>query len=102
MSMSRKPRAQRRKEGRLAAKDIRDRVRLAETEPGGARERPIVVMSASLVEPKARSMPCAVCGSGVRLTDHTALASLRLAHVTCPTCGYARVVYFEIRSAVLH
>ncbi len=64
-------------------KDVRDRLRLAALEPGGAPDRPIEVVTASLVEPKARALPCAACGETVRLEDHTAHtidgAALRLA-----------------------
>jgi hypothetical protein len=101
MSASRKPRAQRRAEGRRDAKIVRERERLATLEPGGTPQRPIEVVTAALVEPKARSIPCPVCRASVRVADHTACTvdgvPLRLAHVACPMCGHARVVYFVIR-----
>jgi len=101
MAASRKPRAQRRAEGRRDAKIVRERERLATLEPGGTPERPIEVVTAALVEPKARSTPCPVCSAAVRVAEHTARSvrgvPLRLAHVACPMCGHARVIYFVIR-----
>ena len=80
---------------------VRERERLATLEPGGTPERPIEVVTAALVEPRARSMPCPVCNAPVRVADHTARTvngvPLRLAHVDCPMCGHARIVYFVIR-----
>ncbi len=100
MAASRKPRAERRATARSATKDIKERERLAQLLPGGAPWRPIEVISASLVEPKARSLPCVVCGAGVRVLDHTAKTldgtALRLATTACPSCGHERVVYFRI------
>jgi hypothetical protein len=99
MAYSRR-RTQVRADARQAAKDVRDRVRLAELLAGGAPHHPIPVVSASLVEPVARSLPCAVCGAEVRVDDHAAKtvggAPLRLARVTCAMCGYERTVYFSI------
>jgi len=104
MSASRKPRTERRADARSAAKDIKVRERIARLEPGGAPDRPLEIVSASLVEPKARALPCAVCGANARVEDHTAKTidgvALRLAHVLCPACGYARPVYFVIRPAL--
>ena len=106
MSTAKKPRAQRREEGRLAAKDIRDRERLALLEPGGSPEHPIEVVTASLVEPKARALPCPVCGGAVRVEDHTARTlkgtPLRLAAVVCPMCTHKRILYFVIRPLLLN
>ncbi len=106
MSLSRKPRTLRRAEARVVSKDIKDRERLARLEVGGAPERPIEVVSASLVEPRARGAPCALCGGNVRVDDHTAKtvngAPLRLAHIVCPMCGYARILYFAIRPSLVN
>ena len=100
MSLSKKSRPERRSRARQTAKDLRDRQRLALLEPGGTPERPIEVVTASLVEPKARAQPCVACGRTVRVDDHTAETidghPLRLAHTACPTCGLTRRVYFAI------
>jgi predicted RNA-binding Zn-ribbon protein involved in translation (DUF1610 family) len=102
MRTPRKPRSQRRADARRSAKDVRDRERLARLESGGTPEHPIDVISASLVEAKARSMVCPVCGAFVRVDEHAARSinevPLRLAHVSCPMCGHRRVVYFAIRA----
>jgi predicted RNA-binding Zn-ribbon protein involved in translation (DUF1610 family) len=104
MGPPRKPRAERRAAGRQIAKDLRERERLARLETGGAPERPIEVISASLVEPRARSMPCPLCGAALRIDEHAARAiggvPLRLVHVSCPMCGHKRVVYFVIVPAL--
>jgi ribosomal protein S27AE len=67
------------------------RERLATLEPGGTPDRPIEVVTAALVEPKARAIPCPVCSASVRVDDHTERAiqgvALRLAHIYCPRCG---------------
>ncbi len=101
MATSRKPRTLRREAARRTAHDVRERTRLALLLPGGAPERPIDVVSASLVEPVARGLPCAVCGGSVRVGDHAAQtidgAPLRLARVDCPSCGHERTLYFAIR-----
>jgi endogenous inhibitor of DNA gyrase (YacG/DUF329 family) len=80
---------------------VRERQRLAALEPGGTPRRPIEVVTAALVEPKARALPCAVCGEAVRVDEHAARTidgvPLRLAHVSCPMCGHSRVVYFVVR-----
>lgn len=105
MATSRK-RTQVRADARRTAKDVRDRVRLAELEPGGAPAHPIVVISASLVEPRAASLPCAVCGANARVTEHSAKtidgAPLRLARVMCVMCGFERTIYFGIAPPVVN
>jgi hypothetical protein len=102
MSAQRRGRAQRRAEGRRDAKMVRERERLATLLPGGKPDHPIEVTTASLVEPKARGMPCPICHGSVRVGEHAARviddAPLRLVHVACPSCGHSRVVYFRIRT----
>jgi hypothetical protein len=104
MPPSRKSRAERRAAGRQLAKDLRQRERLAFLEVGGAPERPIEVVSASVVEPKARSMPCPLCGAAIRIDEHAARVvddvPLRLVRVSCPMCGHDRVVHFVIVPAL--
>jgi hypothetical protein len=86
--------------GRITKNALRDRERLAQLEAGGTPEHPIVVVSASLVEPKARALPCIACGAAVRLEDHAAKtirgAALRLAHTSCAMCEHERTIYFTI------
>jgi hypothetical protein len=104
--MKKPPRAERRQAARDAAKLARTKMRLAAMEPGGAPDRPLEVATASLVEPRAASLPCAACGAdGVRVEEHTATTTaderrLRVAHVRCPRCGAAREIYFRIGTAL--
>ena len=101
MSASKKQRrVERRALERVAAKAIRERERLARAEVGGRPENPLEISTASLVELHARSMPCPLCGSTVRVDEHTAEtideARLRIAHVVCVACGVPRKFYFRI------
>jgi hypothetical protein len=93
-------RGQRRAAERAAVSLAKDRVRLAELEPGGAPERPIVVDSASVVESRARDTRCAVCEAGLELADHDVVAhagaSLRRTRLVCKECHTPRVIWFRI------
>jgi len=91
-----RPRTQKRAEERKFASLVKDRARLAALEPGGSEARAISVSSASLIEPEARSMPCALCGGSVRVEEHAAKGGLRPVHVLCMQCGARRTVYFRI------
>lgn len=85
---------------------VRDRERLAALEPGGAPEQPIVVSSASLVEPRARAFSCLACGEHLRVDQHAAETiaerRLRVVTLTCPACGKRRVLFFEIAAPLLN
>jgi hypothetical protein len=85
---------------RMTKNALRDRERLAQLEAGGTPDHPIVVVSASLVEPKARALPCIACGAAVRIEEHAAKtihgAALRLAHTSCAMCEHERTIYFAI------
>jgi len=102
--VSRRLRTERRAGARVAAKLARDRERLWLLEPGGSPRQPIPLDSASLVEVRARSMPCPICSGETRVDDHTAETiggvALRLAHTLCPSCGHERVIYFTLGSAL--
>lgn len=54
-----------------------------------------------LVDVMATATPCPLCGGGVRLDEHAAETiddrRLRVARVTCTTCGIAREIYFTLR-----
>ena len=99
-SKRRPARSERRAAERRSEREIADRLKLAALEVGGAPDRPIVVESASLVEPTAASMPCARCGERVRVEEHAARSiagvSLRVVTVRCPTCGHSRAVHFRV------
>jgi hypothetical protein len=89
-----------REDARRIAQGLRDRERLARLEAGGTPDHPIVVVSASLVEPKARALPCIACGAAVRIEEHAAKTiqgvALRLAHTSCAMCEHERTIYFAI------
>jgi hypothetical protein len=93
-------RAERRERERAAEKLVRDKVRLARLEDGGAPERPVRVESASQVEPHALAMACLRCGGAPRLVEHAAETHggdrLRVARLECPRCGTRREIWFRI------
>lgn len=93
-----RPRTERRIAERAAVKDAQAGLRLAALEAGGAPDRPIVVGTASVIEPQAGSMPCAACGSSVRPEEHRAdvALGLRIVRVRCSVCGVGRDLYFRI------
>jgi hypothetical protein len=94
------PNAQRRALARAADKLGRQREKLGALEVGGSPERPIDVVSASLVESMARSAACLRCGSPVTVDEHAAETvkgrRLRIARVRCCQCGAPRAIYFRI------
>ncbi|WP_394835250.1 hypothetical protein LVJ94_53005 [Pendulispora rubella] len=98
--MTKRSRTERRARERTTAKLVRDKWKIATFEPGGAPERPVVVVSASVVEAHARALPCALCGASVRVDEHTAEEHdghrLRVARVTCMQCGASRPLYYQI------
>jgi C4-type Zn-finger protein len=57
-------------------------------------------MSASLVEPHAKSMPCPKCAGACAVVEHAAETQqgqrLRIAHMMCKGCGGRRAIYFRI------
>ncbi len=93
-------RTQRRADARAADKLARHRERLARLETGGDPARPLVVESASQVEPVARALPCLRCGDPLRLEEHAAPTigdqPLRVARLLCPRCGARREVWLRI------
>jgi predicted Zn finger-like uncharacterized protein len=100
MGKKRPERTARRQSERAARQLVRDRERLAALVPGGARERPIDVVSSSVIEPRARSLRCPQCDGGYRVDDHQApAATLRELTVTCQSCGVARRLWFRIVDA---
>jgi hypothetical protein len=102
MAKKGRPRTERRVRERAARQIVRDRQKLAALETGGSRERPIDVVSSSVIPVRARSIPCPLCGGSLRLDEETAESSvgkqLRGAHMTCVRCGVARVLWFSLSS----
>lgn len=104
--MTKKPRARtlRREEARAREKLARDREKLARLEAGGSPERPVRLESASQVEVHARSLPCPRCGGELRVDEHVAQVvgeqRLRLARMSCPSCGARRDAWFRLAPAL--
>jgi hypothetical protein len=94
------PRAERRAFARSAEKISRGRERLAALEAGGSAGRPLVVESASQIEPHAASMACLRCEGPNRLREHAAETiegeRLRVVRMTCGRCGAERTLWFRI------
>ena len=90
-------RRDRRERERAAGKIVRARERLAHLETGGAPEQPIDVVSASVVETHARSLPCPSCEGAVRVDEHAVEGGLRVARTACTRCGKRRNVWFRLR-----
>jgi hypothetical protein len=96
-------RRERRALARDAEKLVRDRERLARLEPGG-ETNPVVVDSASQIEPHALALSCLRCAAPYRLEEHAAVTRgserLRVTRVACPRCGSRREVWFCIAPAL--
>lgn len=76
---------------------VRDRERLAALSAGGSPQHPIAVSSASVVEVRARALPCPQCGASYHLHDHRApAAGLRAVDVRCQQCSVARTLWFRL------
>jgi hypothetical protein len=99
-------RTQRRAKARQLEKLSSQRERLLSLEPGGSRERPIDVSSASLVEPRAAAVHCPRCDEPFRVEAHNAPSSegmrLREALVRCARCGLQRSVWFRLTGPALN
>jgi hypothetical protein len=90
-------RTARRVEERAARKLVRDREKLAALSPGGAKEHPIEVASAAVIEGRTESLPCPQCEGPYRIRDHrSAGPGLRCVDVTCRQCGAPRTLWFRI------
>jgi hypothetical protein len=95
-----RPRSQRRVRERMAQRLVRDRQKLALLSPGGTPERPIDVVSTSVIAVRARATPCPLCDGALRLDEESAGNRggklLHAAHVTCTSCGIARQLWFHV------
>jgi hypothetical protein len=102
----RQQRIERRRGRRVHARLRRDLEQLAQLEPGGAPQRPLVIDSPVLVDARAVAKPCPFCGGAVRLDAHTAEVvdgvRLRVASVVCAPCGARRSVYFRLDDPTVH
>jgi hypothetical protein len=91
-------RTARRASERAARQLVRDREKLATMSPGGSRERPIAVESASVVEVRAHATPCPQCDGELRVGEHRSEAGLRVVAVTCARCHAKRELWFKLVS----
>jgi len=102
MSKKERPRSERRVRERAAQRLVRERQKLALLSPGGTPERPIDVVSTSVIPVRARSTPCPLCDGTLRLDDESAGTRagklLHTAHVTCASCGVGRALWFHVSS----
>jgi hypothetical protein len=66
--------------------------------PGGSRNRPIKVTSASVVEVRAQALTCPHCALGTyRIEEHVApAAGVRRVDVTCRQCSTPRSLWFRL------
>jgi hypothetical protein len=92
---------------RLAQRQhVRDLDRLARLAPGGNPARPLDVDTPPLVDVIAEATPCPLCAGSFRLVEHAAETidgvRLRVARVTCTSCGIARAIYFRLREQLVN
>ena len=63
---------------------------------GGSPERPLEIDTPPLVDVIAASTPCPLCAGTLRLDEHAAETiagtRLRVARMTCGSCGIAREI----------
>ena len=102
-SVSSKPkraRAARREQERQLKKGVRQRERVAVAAPAGSPEQALSVSSASVVEIRARAMPCPQCGGAFDIEAHEADVRdgdlLRVVRVTCRLCHVRRKLWFKV------
>ena len=101
MSRPPRPRRQQREQQRALRKTVRQLERLAAELPGGSPEQPIDVASASVVETKARAIPCVQCQAielelrADRATS-TPRGVLRELAMVCRQCHAPRAVWFRV------
>src|SRR5689334_10808183 len=90
-------RTERRAQERDARKRVRTREKLAALSQGGARERPVEVASAAVIEGRAGAVGGPECAGGYRIVDHcSAGPGLRSVAVVCRQCGTPRTLWFRI------
>jgi ribosomal protein S27E len=85
-----------RKLGKLAA----ERERMFVQGEGGSSARPFAVDSVSVIESRARSLPCPRCGGEQMVVDHAAVVvsgrRLRQVRLRCRRCASERFAWFEM------
>lgn len=73
---------------------------LAQLARGASPSRPIVVTSASVIEPRTAALACPLCGGEYRIHEHTRpVPGLRRVDVGCRHCSTPRTLWFRIAPA---
>jgi len=90
----------RRAEERALRKQVRRTEELAAKLPGASPDHPIDVTSASVVEGRARAMPCVQCEGDMELrgdrATSTAHGVLREVALVCRRCHAPRTLWFRV------
>ncbi len=101
--MARVPRRrrERREHQRALRKTIRTTERLAKHLPGATPEHPIEVAAPSVIEIKARAIPCPQCGGELEIrgdrADSTPRGVLRVLELVCRRCHAPRSLWFRVK-----
>lgn len=95
-------RGERRSNERLSQKEIDARKAIVRASEGGSPERPMQIASSAVVEVRALSLGCGVCGGELRLRDHRIEGDLRITVSDCRDCATARTTYFLLAGRVLN
>jgi hypothetical protein len=100
MPKPKRQRTARREAARKISKVAKDRERLFTLEAGGSPERAIEVPTPSVIETRARSVPCPLCDGEHEVLEHAAVTtergSLREARLRCRSCGARRSIWFRL------
>lgn len=95
-----RPRRKQRAQDRALRKAVRRTEALAARLPGGSPDAPIEVVSASVVETKARATPCVQCGGELALRGDRATSTprgvLREIEAACRRCHAPRTLWFRV------
>ena len=95
-----RPRTLARRELLASEKLFRARSKLLDLEPGGTEANPLAVATASVIEPKARSVLCPRCGEVFDVESHDAEVGehgrLRRVALRCRQCGTTRSLWFRV------
>jgi hypothetical protein len=95
--MAARKRTERRRLENAARKLVREREKLARLEIGGAPDRPMEVVSSSVIPVRARAQPCPQCQGALKILDERAeSAELRAVDTECQRCHVRRVLWFRI------
>jgi len=78
----------------------RDRERLFAASTGGSAAHPVLVESASVVEARARAVPCPRCEGEHAVVEHASIngpfGRLREAKLRCRRCASTRSMFFRL------